>query len=128
MRLVNGVKTGADRQWKDIPSNVFVDIIAEAALNVDQVALMRLFAESGNSSVVRTSGPRVRQRIQAELVGQDAVLTEFARQAEVQVTWAQDAGVCAPGERVSLNDIRDAVATLPRSYAVASGQIALRSA
>lgn len=116
LALLKATKTGSTKVWNDIPVEDFLDVLGNTPLSTGAENRLRLIVSTG--SMVPTSKAGVLAWVQGNING-PGVLTALANQFERESTWAEDAGVGEP----SLNDVREAVRQIAKSFIVSSGQV-----
>ena len=114
LRLGLETKPGSDKVWDDIPVVDFVDAYGTAPIPANVEARLQLIA--GEGGTVPTSKPGIRSWFESSVSA--TVKTKLQALAEREKTWFEDAGA----GRVSLNDIRQAVRQIAKSFIVTTGQ------
>ena len=115
LRLGLETKTGSASVWDDISVVDFVDAYGTAPIPANVEARLQLIA--GEGGTVPTSKPGIRAWFQASV--SSTVETALKALAEREQTWFEDAGA----GRVSLNDVREAVRQIAKSFIVSTGQV-----
>ncbi len=115
LRLGDEPKPGSAKVWDDISVVDFVDAFGTAPIPANVEARLQLVA--GDGGVVPTSKPGIRAWFQVSVP--TLVETALKDLAEREQTWFEDAGA----GRVTLNDVREAVRQIAKSFIVSTGQI-----
>lgn len=119
LALLTELSSGADKVWRDIPVDEFLDVIASESLTVEQEDRVQTY--TAQRETVPVSKPNVRSWIQTNIPNAVTTLRDLA---EVTPHHAEAAGV---GERVTLADVRKVVRRIPVSLIVASSQATLET-
>ena len=114
LRLGLETKAGSAKVWDDISVVDFVDAYGTAPIPANVEARLQLIA--GEDGTVPTSKPGIRAWFESGVSA--TVKTALQALAEREQTWFEDAGA----GRVTLNDIREAVRQIAKSFIVTTGQ------
>lgn len=116
LQLLNATKTGAAKVWNDIPVEDFLEALGSFVLPaVAETRLQTIIASNGE---VPTSRAGVRSWLQANITDTN-IITALRALAEREETWAEAAGIGQP----SLNDVREVVRQIAKSFIVSTGQV-----
>ena len=114
LRLGLETKSGSAKVWDDISVVDFVDAFGTAPIPANVEARLQLIA--GEGGTVPTSKPGIRAWFESNASA--TVKTKLQALAEREQTWFEDAGA----GKVTLNDVREAVRQIAKSFIVTTGQ------
>jgi hypothetical protein len=111
-KLINDTRTDAGMVWDDMPVDDFLAAIASESLTAVKLAWVQTYT-SGRGNIL-TSSANVQTWIADNLSA--GVATAIKDQCERKMTWAQAAGACGAGEKISVSDVRKAVKSVTKSF------------
>jgi len=118
-RMLNEPDPAAQRRWRPIPVDDFLDAIAGESLTTEQSERITLYVRD------RSSVPVHKANVRAWVQNQNfaaSTITALRNLSEVEGRHC-DPLLGDDDERVTLNDVRKAVRSIAWSFIVASGQV-----
>lgn len=111
VKLINDVQTGSGRSWVNVSKDFMYDLIFDVEFSPSQEARFQTYTAEG---IVKTSSVSIRSWFEKNLPKEH--FKKLKEQGTIPNTWGVTAGVVSPGQKVSLNHIRQAVIKIEKSY------------
>ena len=117
VKLINDVQTGSGRSWANVSKDFIYDLIFDVELSPSQEARVQTYTSEGS---VKLSSISIRTWFENNLPEEH--FKKLKERGTILNTWAVTAGIVPAGYRVSLNNIRQAVRKIDKSYILTSQQ------
>ena len=117
VRLINDIQTGSGEGWVDVSKDFMYDLIFDVEFSPSQEARFQTYTAEG---IVKTSSVSIRSWFEKNLPKEH--FKKLKEHGTILNTWAVTAGIVPAGRRVSLNNIRQAVRKIDKSYILTSQQ------